>query len=192
MTSHQDERPTRLNSGGSSVLYAMLLAGFACTFLMFVRSGPSSASAAVEAGASLGPTSTGLISAMGSTDMKTTEKLLRSTQKTVQQFATVAPVAQVALADLKANPFRRSLVSANQNDAASDAVKSEQRRHASLQAVQNLQLQSVLVNDKNRSCMINNGLYLEGQQVDQFTIESIRATGVVVRTGIYRFELRQH
>ena len=38
--------------------------------------------------------------------------------------------------------------------------------------------------------MINNTLYLEGQQVDQFIIERIEPGRVVVKTGVYRFELK--
>ena len=37
--------------------------------------------------------------------------------------------------------------------------------------------------------MINNALYTEGQQIDAFTIEKISANGVIVRSGIYRFNV---
>jgi hypothetical protein len=41
-----------------------------------------------------------------------------------------------------------------------------------------------------KSCMVNNTLYTEGQQVDGFTIEKIAPDSVIVRNGSYRFELR--
>ena len=37
---------------------------------------------------------------------------------------------------------------------------------------------------------INNALYLEGQQVDQFTVEKIEPHRVIVKTGTFRFELK--
>ena len=37
--------------------------------------------------------------------------------------------------------------------------------------------------------MINNALYTEGQQVEGFTIEQIGTKAVIVRSGVYRFEL---
>jgi hypothetical protein len=48
----------------------------------------------------------------------------------------------------------------------------------------------VMHSDARKSCMINNSLYLEGQQVESFTIERISPNAVVVRNGSYRFELR--
>jgi hypothetical protein len=41
-----------------------------------------------------------------------------------------------------------------------------------------------------KSCMVNNALYTEGQQVESFTIEKISPDGIIVRNGAYRFELR--
>ena len=38
--------------------------------------------------------------------------------------------------------------------------------------------------------MINNAMYQEGQDVEGFTIEQIAPQAVVVRNGLYRFELR--
>ena len=41
-----------------------------------------------------------------------------------------------------------------------------------------------------KSCMINNTLYTEGQEIDSFVVERINPGAVVVRNGVYRFELR--
>jgi hypothetical protein len=53
-----------------------------------------------------------------------------------------------------------------------------------------LQLQSIVHSGSRKACMINNTLYAEGQQVDQFTIEKIEASRVIVKSGAYRFELK--
>ena len=38
--------------------------------------------------------------------------------------------------------------------------------------------------------MINNTMYTEGQQVDSFVVEKINPGTVVVKSSVYRFELR--
>jgi Type II secretion system protein B len=69
----------------------------------------------------------------------------------------------------------------------------EQARQAALKAVQELALQSIMFSENRRACMINNSLYREGQQVDDFTVDKISPQSVIVKTGPYRFELRmQH
>ena len=66
----------------------------------------------------------------------------------------------------------------------------EEERQAVLKAVGALNLQSVIHSGTRKSCMINNTLYTEGQQVDSFVVERISPDAVVVRNGVYRFELR--
>jgi hypothetical protein len=55
--------------------------------------------------------------------------------------------------------------------------------------VQNLKLQSIVHSGKSAACMINNILYQPGQQVDQFTVERINPTSVILRSGTFRFEV---
>jgi hypothetical protein len=100
---------------------------------------------------------------------------------------------QVPLADLKADPFGTGGGSGRPVQLPDDAVESqrrEQERQAALEAVQSLQLQAILRDDSHRTCTINGVLYQEGQEVDGFTVEEIATTTVVVRKGVYRFELR--
>jgi hypothetical protein len=66
----------------------------------------------------------------------------------------------------------------------------EEERQAVLKAVATLNLQSVIHSGTIKSCMINNTLYTEGQQVDDFVIERIDPGAVIVKNGVYRFELR--
>ncbi len=48
---------------------------------------------------------------------------------------------------------------------------------------------SVMYSESRRACMINNTLFLEGQQCDGFTVERINPNSVIVKNGGYRFEL---
>ena len=183
-----DEPEHNRRTGGSNVMLALLLAGAAFTYFMYVKTGPQIANAAIAPEATSSNVTVASFVTAAPANVKVMERLLKNTQKTVQQFMAYPSVKQIPLSDLKTNPFRPA--HADQADASAARTRTDQQRQTALRAVQNLQLQSVLVNDKNRSCMINNGLYLEGQQVDQFTVESIAAGSVVVRTGVYRFELK--
>ncbi len=44
--------------------------------------------------------------------------------------------------------------------------------------------------DKNSSCLINNTLYRDGQQVNGFSIEKINTDNVSIKQGDWRFELK--
>ncbi len=174
--------------GGSNVLLSLLLAGAAYAYFVYVKTGPQTASAA-ESTANTSAVRTFVAAAPA--NIKGMERLLKSTRKSVAQLSTFQNVRQVPLADLRINPFGGSDASSDnpQTDQAAKA-RADQQRSTALRAVKNLQLQSVWIDDKNRSCVINNAILLEGQQVDQFTVESISAGAVVVRTGAFRFELR--
>jgi hypothetical protein len=62
-------------------------------------------------------------------------------------------------------------------------------RAVALKAFEALQLQSILIGDTRRSCVINNVTCEEGEQIDGFTVEVIASASVTVSTGIYRFDL---
>jgi hypothetical protein len=121
------------------------------------------------------------------------KKMLTDTDAVVRQFTNYR-VQQIPLSGLAANPFRTA--TANPDDGSSrlgeEAArrKREEERVAVLKAVNGLQLQSVMHGESRKSCMINNALYTEGQQVESFLIEKIAPNCVVVRNGQYRFELR--
>jgi len=117
--------------------------------------------------------------------------MLKETESLVQQFLTYPSVAQVPLSGLRNNPFRQSsTVVTGPVDDAAIRRRLEQERQMILNAVQGLQLQSIIHSDVRRACLINNALYREGQQVENFTIERIDSHAVVVRSGAYRFELK--
>jgi hypothetical protein len=178
---------------GSQVLIGLIGLGLAGTYFMYIKTGPQKATAAQQQAIAANKEVNDFLNG-GPSNVKNMEKMLRNTEKVIQQFLAYPAVTQVALADLKTNPFRQSTDSAKPEgiDGALAAKQKEAERHAALTAVRGLNLQSVLVSDRNRSCMINNALYLEGQQVENFTIERISANSVIVRREAYRFELHMN
>lgn len=188
------EEPKPSKWRGSQVLIALVGLGLAGTYFMYVKTGPQKATAAPQAQQAAKEVHSFLSG--GPANMKTMERMLRNTEKVIQQFLAYPAVTQVPVEDLKTNPFRQQPVTAKPEEddgGAMAAKRKEAERQAALAAVRMLNLQSVLVSERNRSCMINNTLYLEGQQVDQFTIEKITAPGsVIVRRGAYRFELQMN
>jgi hypothetical protein len=184
-------------SKGTVAMFVLLAVAGAGTYFMYARSGPQTASAAVD------PKAQQVISKyMTDRDKNLAgmKKMLRDTETVVKQFLKYPSVSQVPLSDLTGNPFR--VVAAAPEKGAGDpgqaaALSEEQERKrreeeraAVTKAVETLQLMSVMHGGARRSCMINNTLYTEGQQVDGFTVEKINPNAVVVRSGAYRFELR--
>ena len=115
--------------------------------------------------------------------------MLHNTEKVVQQFNSYPSVKQIPLAELQINPFR---VSTGSNDAEDPIAKRKlaEQRQAVLKTYQTLQLQSIMYGDKSRSCLINNTLYREGQQVSGFTIEKISSDNVSIKQDAWRFDLK--
>jgi hypothetical protein len=100
---------------------------------------------------------------------------------------------QVPVTELKTDPFRLRVTGVQPVEVPDDSNESRQKeieRQAILRSVQSLQLQSILRGDSHRACLINNTLYQEGQTADGFVIEEIALTSVVVRKGVYRFDLK--
>jgi hypothetical protein len=133
----------------------------------------------------------------GDASVKSMEKLLRNTERVVQQFVKYPSLTQIPLADLRTNPFREhdAVVKVNEGPSSAEMEKQqrEQQRQIALKSVQELQLQSIMFSDSRRACMINNSLYREGQQIADFTIDKISPQSVIVKNGPFRFELRmQH
>ena len=174
------------------VLFGLILLGMAGTYVMYVRSGPAVATAAaVEADAAKQQISSFLDG--GGTNIKNMERMLRETEKVVQQFITYPSVTQIPLGDLATNPFRHKAPkdAANPQAESEAAMKRrlEAERAAVARAVGELRLQSIIAGTR-KACMINNTLYTVGQKVEEFTIEKIETDVVTVRCGQYRAELR--
>jgi hypothetical protein len=184
-----DKQP--LSKGTLAMFLVIALAG-AGTYYMYVKTGPQAAAAGVD------PKAQQVIRQFMSDrdkNLGAMQKMLKDTETVVKQFMSYPSVKQVPLSALTANPFRMTAAPADQpqtlnKDDEREKKQREEERVAVLKAVNALQLQSVMHSDARRSCMINNALYTEGQQVETFTIEKISPNAVVVRNGSYRFELR--
>jgi hypothetical protein len=157
-------------------------------FFWHWHTGPQSASAATVAAADAATANRtiGQFLNGGSTNLKSMEAILHNTEKVVQQFNNYPSVRQVPLSGLQTNPFRQSL----KNDDSDSREKLDEQREAVEKAYQSLQLQSIMHADKNSSCLVNNTLYREGQQVNGFSIEKINADSISLKQGDWRFELK--
>jgi hypothetical protein len=173
----------------SIVVFAIAMVGLGGWYLMYLKSGPNAAAASAEAVAA-DKTITQFLKA-GDRNIKDMQDLLRNTEKEVEKFRAYPNVKQVPLSDLKTNPFVHVVASAAPGaDSAADAKRRAEEKAAALKEAQTLQLQSIVVSDKARACMISNSLYHEGQQVGAFTIEKITPGMVVVANGTSKFELK--
>jgi hypothetical protein len=118
---------------------------------------------------------------------------LSRTDGTLRLLAADPMHPQVSLSDLSRNPFRQpnplSAAGHVQPTTAPGAQPTpEAERAAMLQTVEAMQLQSITATS-HRSCKINDVLYDEGGILNGFTIEQINTQTVVIRNGLYRFEL---
>jgi len=170
----------------SLVLFVIIALGGGGLYLMHLKSGPSAANAANAAAAN--QTINQFLSG-GQSNIKIMETMIKDTEKVVQQFNNYPSVKQVPLGELQTNPFR---VTSSGNDEEDPIAKRKlaDQRQAVLKAYQTLQLQSIMYGEKNRSCMINNVLYREGQLVNGFAIEKITSDNVSVKQGPWRFDLK--
>jgi len=174
------------------LLYFLLLLAVAGggMYYMYKRQGPASASASTPEAAKAAETVNTFLSS-GPSNIKAMQMMLKDTEKFVKQFLEYPSVKQTPLSALVTNPFRFAPKAANA-DADADAAKKkrEDEKTAALKASESLMLQSIITSGSRKACMINNALYLEGQQVDQFTVEKIEKHRVIVKTGTFRFELK--
>lgn len=183
------EAPKQVNKT-TLVLLLVAAVGGAGLYFMHVRSGPKKATAAAIQSEQAGKAITQFLSG-GTSNIKAMEDLLKNTEKVVQKFLTYPSVTQVPLTELQTNPFRMSI--AKSGAAPTDAQekkRKDEERQAAIKNVQALTLQSVIVSGDRKACMINNTMYREAQQVNGFTVESIKTGAVIVRSGAYRFELK--
>ena len=169
------------------VLVGVVLIGGAVLWFMYGKKGPDSAAAATVTDTSAQQTIETFLST-GKDGVQRMETMLHDTEKLVAKFTDYPKATQVPLSELHTNPFRAT----GGDNADDDGAKRsrEKERQATIKAVSELSLQSVISSGTRRACMINNTLYLEGQQVNSFTVEKITPKAVVVKSGMYRFELK--
>ena len=179
--------------GNQQFLYLILLVvvGIGCTYYMYKRQGPDSAAASATPEAAKAKETINSFLTSGPNGIKAMQTMLKDTEKVVQQFNDYPSVKQTPLSDLHTNPFRFAAVKTGNESPDAEALKQkrEQEKQAAIRASEGLQLQTIITSGSRKACMINNTLYTEGQQVDQFTVETIEKGRVVVKTGPYRFAL---
>lgn len=178
-------------SKGTVIMAGILLACGVGTYVMYSRSAAVDGAPTPEAAAAHNTINTFLQNDAGNvTQMK---DMLKDTEKVVQQFLTSPGKKQVPVEDLQTNPFRVAKAEAEEQEVKVDENASkrqqEERRLAVLKAARALNLQFVM-SGKKKSCMINNAVYREGQNVDGFRVETISTDAVVIRKDDARFELR--
>jgi len=174
------------------IMFSVIALGAAGVWVMYQRVGPGKAAAAPSPESVQAKKTIHAFLDGGGSNIKSMETMLRSTEKVVQQFLSYPSMTQVPLSDLRTNPFR--LRAARPDNAPLDDIterrKKEEERVAMLKSVQSLRLQSIMYSDARKACMINDTMYREGDVVDAFTIEKVTVNSVVVKGGVYRFELR--
>ena len=178
---------------GLIFLAVLVVIGVGGTYFMYQRQGPSAAVAATpEAQKAEATINTFLTS--GPDGIKMMQTMLKDTEKVVKQFLEYPSVTQVPLANLHTNPFKsgpdKDPTKPVDLSEEAAAKKREEEKLAATKASEALKLQSIIYSGSRKACMINNTLYKEGEQIEQFTIEKIEPGRVIVKTGVYRFELK--
>jgi len=175
---------------GGMILFGLVIAAASATYFMYWKTGPSSAGA-MTAEAKEASTTIKQFLDDGQVSLRTMEEMRKNTEKVVERFMNYPSMTQVPLSQLKTNPFR--MVAPIPTADATEAAARRQReieREATVKAVQELSLTSVIVGGARSACMINRTLYTEGQQVDIFVIEHITKEAVIVQANGFRFELK--
>lgn len=174
-------------SAGTVGMLGILAMCAAGTYFMYVRGGPKQANAA-DAG-----TAQTINSFLADGDKHVTlmKQMLRDTDKVVLRFRQSTAQSQVPLERLQTNPFLMELTSTvpAAGDNSASRRRREEERAAAFAAVKTIKLQSVLYGTQ-RAALMNNKLVQEGAEIDGFTVERISPDSVIVRSGVYRFELK--
>ncbi|MEA2709432.1 MAG: hypothetical protein QOF78_2033 [Phycisphaerales bacterium] len=179
---------------GLIFLAVLVVVGIGGTYFMYARQGPATAAAAASPEAQKAEQTINTFLTSGPDGIKMMQSMLKDTEKVVKQFLEYPSVTQIPLANLHTNPFK----AAGGKDSGTAAPvtedvaqrRREEEKQAALKASDNLKLQSIIYSGSRKACMINNSMYQEGQQIEQFVIEKIEQSRVIVKTGAYRFELK--
>ena len=178
---------------GLIFLAVLVVIGVGGTYFMYQRQGPSTAIAATPETEKAEKTINSFLTS-GPDGIKTMQTMLKDTEKVVKQFLEYPSLTQVPLSSLQTNPFKSGADKGPEKTADTTeeelARKHEAERVAATKASESLKLQSIIYSGSRKACMINNTLYKEGEQIEQFTIEKIEPGRVIVKTGSYRFELK--
>jgi len=178
---------------GLIFLAVLVVIGIGGTYFMYQRQGPSSAVAATPEAQKAEATINSFLNG-GPDGIKTMQTMLKDTEKVVKQFLEYPSLTQIPLTSLHTNPFKSGAekAAAKPADLSEEAAarKREEEKLAITKASEALKLQTIIYSGSRKACMVNNTLYKEGEQIEQFTIEKIEPGRVIVKSGQYRFELK--
>ena len=184
-------------SKSTLMMFVIILCAKAGMYFMYKRSVPSKAEAA-------DPKATQVIKQFMSDKEKNfslMQKMIKDTEAVMNQFLNYPSLKQIPLSELQSNPFKMAGGKQEEDaDAKADARRKkeeaeriEAEKKAVEKAVNDLNLQSVVTSGARKACMVNNTLYTQGQNIVSgdvtFTIETIAPNKVIVRSGVYGFEL---
>ena len=166
-------------------------------YFMYKRQGPASAAASPPPEVQKAEQTINTFLTSGPDGIKMMHTMLKDTEKVVKQFLDYPSLNQIPLSSLHTNPFRFAAAGPDGKTAtpSEEALKKkrEQEKQAATKACDALKLQSI-ISGSRKACMINGSLYQEGQIVEvsgvEFTVEKIEPARVVVKTGVYKFELK--
>jgi hypothetical protein len=178
-------------STGTIIMAGLLLACGAGTYFMYNRSAPANTPPTAEAAAAKKTIDQFLTD--DKDNVNKMKDLLANTEKAVEQFKASPGKVQVPVDDLRTNPFSIADVDGKSTapedvDALTAKRRQEAARAATLKAAGALRL-NFTMSGKQKSCMIDNKVYREGETVGEFTIDAINPDSVILRKDNQRFKL---
>jgi len=166
----------------STILLAgLFVIGGACVWVMIKKTTPASASAAIASSEENVQIESALAQLSGIRSEVTAQM-----QKVSGRFNQFAQVGQVAVEDLKKNPFKRESAAAAVESSNDSSLATQQwlRNQAHIRAA-SLDLCSITALPDGACCMINDKVLYKGDQIDGFTVTEIRDNSVsLVRDGV--------
>lgn len=179
------ERPSR---NVPLVILGILILGAGAIYLMHMKAGPRAAQASTEAVTAKATIDEFLND--GGKNLSAMRDLLKNTEKVIQQFAEYPSMTQVAVEDLKTNPFRMLAPQPAADDSAAAAARRlEEEKKKVMAELPSLQLQSIIHSGSVATCMISNRMLKEGDEINGFVIEKVNPDSVIVRKSRWRFSL---
>jgi hypothetical protein len=100
----------------------------------------------------------------------------------------LSEVGQIAVEDLRKNPFTRKELSAQVN--ADDPAQKQFREEQTREKAAGLQLWSITASPDGTRCMINDKLLLTGDKIAGFSVKKIKTASVIVEQNGIEVELK--
>ncbi len=109
----------------------------------------------------------------------------------VEKFHQLSEVEQIAVSELKKNPFKRDTGLDSLQDAAkADGSRKLILRKQTEEKAKQLKLWSIMASDKGGCCMINNSILYVGDAVDGFTVTAVKKQEVELESNGIQLILR--